>query len=166
MEAPAVPFSRSVWTVVWIGLIAGTLDIGENIIYNHFRAVTPTMIFQYIASGLIGRPSFQMGNVSVALGVGIHFAIALSWTALFYVASRRLAVMRERPVTAGLLYGVMVYVVMTYVVLPLTRVPPPRHPPTLMTRVNALLPLLFCIGLTIALLVRWSDSRMRRLGHP
>ncbi len=155
----AVPFSRALGAVVWIGLIAGILDIGENIIYNHFRGVTPKMIFQYIASGLIGMPSFQMGGTSVALGVAIHFAIALTWTAIFYVATRRMAVLRERPVVSGLAYGVVVYLIMTFVVLPLTRVPPLKHPVTLMGRVNALLPLLFCIGLTISLLTQWSDSR-------
>jgi len=153
----ALPFSFFNW--LWIGLVAGTLDISENILYNHFRAVTPTMIFQYIASGLIGMQAFQMGGTSLAMGVVIHYLIALTWTAIFYVASRRLGVLRERPVISGLLYGVVVYGVMTYIVLPLTRVPPPRHPPTWITRVNALLPLLFCIGLTIALLVRWTDER-------
>ena len=156
----ALPFSFL--TLLWIGLIAGTLDIGENILYNHFRGVTPRMIFQYIASGLIGMSSFQMGATSVALGVMIHYCIALTWTAIFYLASRQIAVLRERPVICGLLYGVLVYVVMTYLVLPLTHVPPPRHPPTLWTRFNALLPLLFCIGLTISLLVRWSDRRLVR----
>lgn len=158
-ENREVSFWHALGTIVWIGLIAGTLDISENLIYNHFRAVTPKMVFQYIASGLIGRVSFEMGGASVALGVAIHFAIALSWTAIFYLASRRMAGLRKRPVVSGLTYGVVVYIVMTYVVLPLTRVPPLRHPVTLMNRVNALLPLLFCIGLTIALLVRWSDSR-------
>ena len=162
IEERAVPFPRAVWTVIWIGLIAGTLDIGENLIYNHFRSITPTMVFQYIASGLIGMASFEMGGASVALGVAIHFAIALTWTAIFYVASRRIAVMGEHPVITGLVYGVIVYVVMNFMVLPLTRVPPLRLTQTLMTRINALLPLLFCIGLTISLLVRWSDGR--RLG--
>jgi hypothetical protein len=155
----ALPFSIATW--LWVGLVAGILDISENIIYNHFRGVTPKMIFQYIASGLIGMQSFQMGSKSIALGVVIHFCIALTWTAIFYLASRRIAVLRERPVICGLLYGALVYVVMTYLVLPLTQVPPPRHPPTLWTRFNALLPLLFCIGLTISLLVRWSDRRVR-----
>lgn len=153
----ALPFSVITW--LWIGLIAGVLDISENIVYNHFRGATPKMIFQYIASGLIGMSSFQMGSKSVVLGVAIHFSIALTWTAIFYLASRRIAVMRERPVISGLSFGVVVYLVMTYLVLPLTHVPPPRHPPTLWTRVNALLPLLFCIGLTISLLVRWSDRQ-------
>lgn len=157
----AVPFSRASWTVLWIGLVAGTLDIGENLIYNGLRGVTPKMVFQYIASGLIGMPSFQLGAMSIALGVLIHFTIAITWTAIFYVASRRLMVLRERPIVSGIAYGGLVYLIMNFVVLPLTRVPPLQHPPTIVSRVNAVLALLFCIGLTISLLVRWSDVRLR-----
>jgi len=156
-----VPFSfgRAVWTVLWIGLIAGTLDITDNIIYNAFRGVTMKMIFQYIASGLVGMASFQMGGASVALGVAIHYAIALTWTAIFYIASRQIPVLRDRPVISGMVYGAIVYVIMNYVVLPLTRVPPLKRPPTVVGRINAVAALLFCIGLTISLLVKWSDSR-------
>ena len=35
------------------GLI-GTLDITDNFIFNEFRGITPTMLFHYIASGLLG----------------------------------------------------------------------------------------------------------------
>lgn len=151
-------FGRAVWTVVWIGLIAGTLDISDALIYSATRGATPKMVFQYIASGLVGTASFQMGGESVALGAAIHYAIALTWTAIFYLASRQIAVLRERPVISGIVYGAVVYVIMNYLVLPLTRVPP-RRPPTLVGRINAVAALLFCIGLTISLLVKWSDSR-------
>ena len=40
--------------ILRVGLIAGTLDITENLIFNELRAITPKMVFQYIASGLIG----------------------------------------------------------------------------------------------------------------
>ncbi len=48
------------------------------------------MVFQYIASGLIGTSSFQLGGKSIALGVVLHYAIALTWTFVFYAASRKL----------------------------------------------------------------------------
>ncbi|HKS72985.1 MAG TPA: hypothetical protein VJQ82_07280 [Terriglobales bacterium] len=157
----AVPssFGRAVWTVLWIGLIAGTLDISDALIYSAIRGATPKMVFQYIASGLVGMQSFQMGGASVVLGAAIHYAIALTWTAIFYIASRQIAVLRERPVISGIAYGAVVYVVMNYVVLPLTRVPPAKRPPTVAGRINAVAALLFCIGLTVSLLVKWSDSR-------
>ena len=44
----------SLVTILWIGLFAGTLDIADNLIFNQLRGITPKMVFQYIASGLIG----------------------------------------------------------------------------------------------------------------
>jgi hypothetical protein len=140
--------------LVWIALIAGTLDISENLIFNVFRNVTPYMVFQYIASGLIGMRSFSSGIVSVALGVTIHYAIAFAWTLIYFAASRKLSVLVRLPVICGLLYGVLVYVVMTFAVFPLTSVPHSTKAMTLTARINAVAALMFCIGLTIALLVR------------
>jgi len=70
-------------SILWIGLFAGTLDISENLIFNGFRGITPWRVFQFIASGLIGLRSFRLGWMSVGLGVLIHYAIALAWTAFF-----------------------------------------------------------------------------------
>jgi len=144
----------AVRAVLRIGLIAGTLDIGENLVFNAFRHITPAMVFQYIASGLTGSWAFHAGAASIALGVGIHYTIAMFWTAVFYQASRRMTVLVRRPVVSGLAYGAVVYLVMNFVVLPLTRVPHAHAAMTLASRVSGVLALLFCIGLTVALLTR------------
>ena len=145
---------RPASTILWIGLIAGTLDITENLIFNQLRGITPKMVFQYIASGLIGRASFRGGLKSVALGVALHYFIAITWTAVFYAATRKLAVFSRWPVICGLLYGGIVYLFMNLVVLPLSGVPHTRNAITLASRINGVLALLLCIGLTISLLVR------------
>ncbi|MHB8487111.1 MAG: hypothetical protein ACYDCM_15475 [Candidatus Acidiferrales bacterium] len=142
------------WSVVWIGLVAGTLDIAENIIFNHFRGVTMKMIFQYIASGLIGMKSFNLGVESVALGVVIHYTIAMTWTVVFYLLSRKLLILTRQAAISGIVYGGVVYVIMNFIVLPLTSVPHAPRAMTLASRVSGVLALLFCIGLTISLLMR------------
>lgn len=139
---------------MWIGLVAGTLDITENIIFNHFRGVTMKMIFQYIASGLIGMKSFSLGAESVALGVAIHYAIAMTWTVVFYFFSRKLLILTRHAAISGIIYGGVVYVIMNFVVLPLTSVPHATKAMTLASRVSGVLALLLCIGLTVALLTR------------
>jgi hypothetical protein len=48
-----VDVAKSLGQIFWIGLVAGTLDITENIVFNAFRGITPWRIFQFIASGLI-----------------------------------------------------------------------------------------------------------------
>lgn len=145
---------RRVRTVFWIGLVAGTLDISENIIFNAFRHITPYQIFQYIASGLIGGESFIIGWVSVALGVVIHYAIAMTWTVIFYLLSRKLLILTRQAAICGIVYGGAVYVIMNFVVLPMTRVPHARAAVTVASRISGVLALLFCIGLAVALLVK------------
>ena len=138
--------------LVRIGLIAGTLDISENLIFNAFRHITPAMIFRYIASGLLGMGAIHGGASMIALGVAIHYTIALTWTALYFFSALQWRVLVRRPVACGLIYGALVYIVMNFAVLPLTRVPHSHAAASVASRVSGMLALLFCIGLTVALL--------------
>jgi uncharacterized membrane protein YagU involved in acid resistance len=144
----------AVGAVLRIGLIAGTLDISENLIFNAFRHIAPKVIFEYIASGLTGAWAFRAGAAAVMLGMAIHYAIALFWTAVYFFTSRRWAILVQRPVLCGLVYGVWVYLVMNVMVLPLTRLPRAAAALTLASRVNHIMAVLFCIGVTIAVLVK------------
>jgi hypothetical protein len=149
------------WSLILrVGLIAGTLDISDALIVSYLRGATPIRVFQYIASGLIGLKSFQLGWMSVVLGVGIHYFIALTWTAVFYCASRKFMILIRRPVVSGLLYGVAVYLFMNLIALPLSGVPHATRPVTLASRVNGVLALMFCIGLTISLLMRRNSAKI------
>jgi hypothetical protein len=138
--------------ILRIALIAGTLDIAENIIFNAFRHITAVQIFKYIASGLIGPSAFRAGAASVVLGILIHYAIALFWTSVYIAASHRLPLLIARPILCGLIYGAIVYLAMNFIVLPLTRVPHATSAMTLASRISGILAILVCIGLTIALL--------------
>jgi len=144
-------------TVLSIGLIAGTLDLSDAIIYSHIRGVSAERVCQFIASGLIGMKSFSMGAESAVLGVVLHYFIATSWAVIFYVASQQLMMLNRRPVLSGVIYGLVVYLFMNLIVVPLSGVPRPKGPPSLVSRVNGVLAVVLCIGLTISLLVnRWS----------
>ncbi|MGH9535581.1 MAG: hypothetical protein ACRD2E_12065 [Terriglobales bacterium] len=145
--------------LVRIGLIAGSLDIGESLIFNAVRGITPAMVFRYIASGAIGLDAaVRWGWPAVALGVICHYFIATVWTAALYAASRRLRFLRRRPALWGPTYGLIVYGFMTYVVLPLSRVPR-LGPRPLAGFISLILASLFCVGLPIA----WLVARGRQL---
>jgi uncharacterized membrane protein YagU involved in acid resistance len=146
--------SRALAAILRIGLIAGTLDIGENIIFNAFRHISPARIFRYIASGLTGPWAFHAGSESVALGVAIHYTIAIIWTAVYFLAAQRFPILIRRPVLCGLLYGASVYLFMNMIVLHLTRQPRSTAAMSHASLISGVLALLFCIGLTIALLTR------------
>jgi hypothetical protein len=152
--SPRSTSTRASRLILRVGLIAGTLDIADALIFSGLRGASPSRVFHYIASGLLGMKAFEMGWTAVFLGVAIHYAIALGWTALFYSASRKFTILLRRPVVSGLLYGFAVYWFMNLVALPLSGVPHATKPMTLVARVNGVLAVMLCIGLTIALLLR------------
>jgi hypothetical protein len=139
--------------IFWGGLIAGTLDICAAFLYAWLRAgVGPIRVLHSVASGLLGAAAFQGGAKTAVLGLALHFLIATVATAIFYLASRRLLFLIERPVLFGLLYGVAVYLFMNFIVLPLSNVT--LRPSPVSVRVINLLIIMFCVGLPVALIVR------------
>ena len=147
---------RAIQVILCGGLVAGTLDLSAACISSWLRAgVGPFRVMQSVASGLLGAASFTGGAKTAILGAALHFLIATVATAVYYLASRALRFLVERPIAAGLLYGVAVYLFMNFVVLPLSAVPQ-RGAPPLSGRIIGLLIIMFCIGLPIAIIVsRW-----------
>jgi len=96
------------------GLIAGALDITQAIIL--FGKKVPLLI----TGGLLGRRAFHGGAGTYALGLFLHFFIAMSVATIYYVASRRLKFLMEHWIVCGLFYGAEVDQVMTLIVLPLS----------------------------------------------
>ncbi len=153
--------SNAFLAIFWGGLACGVLDITQACvawgIQNH---LPPPRIFQSVASGLLGPKSFQGGAKSAALGLFLHFLIAFIWAAIYYVASRQIAFLTERPVIAGLLYGEFVWVMMNFVVVPLSAIHrwPPRFDPA--SIITGPIGHMFLVGLPIALAVkRWAPVR-------
>ena len=148
--------------IFWGGLIAGTLDISAAFLTAWLRAgLGPVRVLHFVASGLIGAAAFTGGVKTAILGLALHFLIATGATVTFYLASRYLLVLIERPIIFGLLYGIAVYAFMNFIVIPLSRVAP--RPATVSGRVIGVLTIMFCIGLPIALIVRrFSDRRLVR----
>ena len=84
------------------------------------RGVSPDRVWQGVASGLLGPSSFQGGLRTAALGITIHFFIALTAATVYVTASRFLPLLRERAVPCGLAFGLMVWAFMRFVVIPLS----------------------------------------------
>jgi len=93
--------------ILWGGLAVGTLDILDAILFwGLWKHVPPVRIFQSVAGGLLGRQAANAGGLATALlGAALHYSIALSIVAVYYLASRRASLLRSRPVLCGLLYG-------------------------------------------------------------
>lgn len=136
------------------GLIAGALDISYAIIFSNLRSgVSPMRLLQSVASGLAGRQAYAGGVTMAALGLGLHFFIALSMATAYVLAARSVPVLVRRPIVCGAAYGVLLYAFMNLVVIPLSRVPPRTSFP-LVVLVSGLLVHMFFIGVPIALAAR------------
>jgi uncharacterized membrane protein YagU involved in acid resistance len=107
---------------------------------------------QTIASGILGAQSFRGGARTAALGVVLHFVIALGAATVYYLASRKLEILVSRAVACGLIFGALVYLFMHFVVLPLSAAPAGHLP--FVYQALELVEHWFCVGLPIALSVR------------
>jgi uncharacterized membrane protein YagU involved in acid resistance len=144
-------------TILFGGLIAGVLDGLDAVIYYGLSfGVTPTLLFQNIAAGLLGRKSFQGGAATTLLGVACHFTIAIGSAAVFYWAGLVVPALWHRPWIYGPTFGVLVYLFMHYVVLPLSAVPKRTVPVTSFEVVDQLFSHTVFVGLPIALMARRS----------
>ena len=131
-------------------LIVGVLDITEACVFWFFyRGATPMRIFQSVAAGLLGKPSFTGGAATAALGLALHFFIAFCVVLTYALASRRLPVLTEHPVACGAVYGVLVYLAMNFVVLPLSNAGTPKF--SAITVANGLFAHIVCVGMATAL---------------
>ena len=148
-DSVAVPSVRNgaVLAIVVGGSIAGTIDLLQACIL--FGWDIPLVI----AAGLLGRDAFHGGAGAYVLGVLLHFFIAFSVTAIYYVASRRLRFLMEHPLVCGLFFGGAVQEVMQLVVLPLSALHS-RGPYSLHDLILGLTVHMVVIGLPVSYSVR------------
>jgi hypothetical protein len=135
------------------GLVAGTLDIAYACLFWALKSNVPVQrILQSVAAGLLGKSSFEGGGATAALGLALHYFIALSMSVVYYLVARRWPLLWQRPLLCGAAYGLLLYAVMNYIVVPLSAAGPGSKDPlwiTLSIAVHALL-----IGIPIAYFTR------------
>jgi hypothetical protein len=147
-SAPKPLGKRNAFLAIAVGGgIAGTLDLLQACILFGWR------IPLVIAAGLLGRQALQGGAATYVLGVALHFFIACSAAAVYYIASRRLSFMLEHPLVCGLFFGAAVEEVMSLVVLPLSALHA-RGPYKLHDLILGLLVHMVVVGLPISFSVR------------
>lgn len=144
------------------GLVVGTLDIGEVIVFYAMRGVPPERVLQAVASGILGSGgAFRGGAPAGLLGLALHFFIAFTVVAVYQLASRALPGLARAPLAWGTLYGLAVYVVMSYAVVPLSAAA--TGTPPLAATINGIVIHVLGIGIPSALFAgaahRW---RMRQ----
>jgi hypothetical protein len=148
----AQPLSSPVLVLLG-GVVAGASDILFATAFWNLKADVPAYrILQSIAAGLLGAASFQGGFLTAALGLALHFLIAVTMSITYYAVARRWPVLHRRPWVCGLLYGLGAYGVMTFIVVPLSAALPASRD-TLWIVLSVLVHMLL-IGVPIGLATR------------
>jgi hypothetical protein len=108
-------------------LAVGTLDILDAFLFFGIRnGAPPERILKNIAAGWVGRSAQQGGAEIAALGLATHYFIAFGIVLTYFLVSRRITTLAERPWRWGPLYGIAVYFFMNRVVIPLSAIGPAR----------------------------------------
>lgn len=117
--------TSSLWvSILKSGIIVGVLDALAAIIHAHFfNGSTPDAVFRYVATGLFGRPALSGGLPTAFAGLALHFTVATSWTALFYLLYPRIKFLSSSILLSGMMYGLCIWLMMNFVVIPLSLVP-------------------------------------------
>lgn len=158
----ALKHPRVFETVVYGGLAIGVLDgLAACVSAYLSRGTSPFRVFQFIASGLLGRDSFNGGTATALLGVLLHFVIAFGVATVFYLLSRTFPLLIKQAILSGLLYGIAVHFVMQNVVVELSAVTRTAQAGTV-SLTPIIIHALF-VGLPVALIARWSVNNQTNI---
>ena len=150
-------------------LLCGVLDITAACVQAYIQAGrAPLDVLRGVASALWGAAAMKGGAPMAAIGLAMHFMVALTATLIFYALSRQISVLRTAPLwIIGPLYGVVVFCAMNYGTLPalswlrsLYLHTPPRWPGSMSW------PQLFIHMVCVGLAIVWGVRRATQYPAP
>ena len=156
--------------ILYAGALVGVLDITAACINAGVAyGFGPVRVLKGVAGGLLGRSALEGGFATAALGLAMHFTMALTVTTIFYALSRRFPLPKNLlgVVAVGLLYGAAVFAVNNFATAPFLswvrslylHTPILFKPPMGWSQ---LVIHLFCVGLPIALVMhRYAPAAAR-----
>jgi len=156
--------------ILYAAVLVGVLDITAACInLGVAYGFGPLRVLKGVAGGLLGRSAIEGGFATAALGLAMHFTMALTVTTIFYALSRRLPLPQKLwgVVAVGLLYGAAVFTVNNFATAPFLswvrslylHTPILFRPPMGWWQ---LIIHLFCVGLPIALVMhRYAPATVR-----
>lgn len=103
---------KSLKPILYAGAIVGALDITAASIQTHIEfGMPPLRVLKGVAGGLLGRGAYEGGFAVAALGLAMHFTMALTVATVFYLLSRLFHLPKKLlgVVAVGFLYGAAVF---------------------------------------------------------
>jgi hypothetical protein len=118
--------------IVLAGLLTGVTDgLFSSTLSVAFYGSTVTRLFQGVAGVLLGPAALKGGTSTAAIGILMHFGVAMAWSLIFAIVALRISwvanLLRSRwgIVKTAALYGPLVWMVMSLAIIPaLTHRPP------------------------------------------
>ncbi|HMK17029.1 MAG TPA: hypothetical protein VK492_02420 [Chitinophagaceae bacterium] len=140
------------------GLVAGTLDITAACIQAYLKTgTTPSQVLKYVASGAVDPKTFSNDTMLAAIGLLVHFIIAISFTFFFFFLAKQIPSLVKYPIVIGILYGVLVWGTMRFIILPyISRLNPKPivGQEAIKNAAIAAAIIVVCVGIPIVLLAR------------
>jgi hypothetical protein len=123
--------------VALAGVLTGVTDgLFSSVLSVAFYHSTVQRLFQGVSSTLLGAEAYNGGKLTFAIGVLMHFGVALGWSVVFLVAVNRARWIRSLlnspygVVKVASLYGPFIWMVMSLAVIPVLL----QRPPAINTR--------------------------------
>jgi hypothetical protein len=162
-KATRSPTISPIRVILFAGFVAGLLDGADAVVVIPWiKSIPAIRILHFIASGLIGIRAFRGGWRTAILGVAIHFFIATSAAAIYYLLTFRLSLPVAQRLILGPAFGICLFAVMQNIIVPLSAAP--RQPTLALPELlNLLLSHSLFVGLPIALITGSRSARAKRV---
>jgi hypothetical protein len=99
-------------------LVCGTLDILLAVLLTLQRGKDPAGMLRFVASGPFPDAT-EWGAGGAVLGLAVHFTLMAIMVGGFLVLVSQRPALLDRPLVAGLAFGLITYVIMNLIVVPL-----------------------------------------------
>lgn len=135
--------------IILATLLCGSLDILLAIALTLLKGRAPADMLRFVASGPFPDAT-GWGAWGSTLGLLVHFALMAVMVGAFVVFAQARPSLLERPLAAGLLYGLLTYAAMNLLVVPLRF--PAAWPPTALSIGTQLFAHIVLVGVPTALI--------------
>ena len=125
------PVSEGTRAILTAWLIAGTLDICGAMLWSYFARLAkgvsnpnPLDVLWSVGRTALGKEfstpaMLDSYALMCVIGLIVHYAIAFSWTLLFFWAWPKFKFLQGNKIVVGLCYGLFIWAVMTLAIVPL-----------------------------------------------
>ena len=132
-------------------LICGTLDILLAVFLTLQRGKEPSGMLRFVASGPFPAAT-EWGTGGAVLGLAVHFTLMAIMVGSFLVLVSQRPALLDKPLVAGLAFGLITYVIMNLIVVPLRW--PAAFPPKPLGIATQLFAHLILVALPTVLIAR------------